>query len=370
IESLPAVVRRRTDRSAGELDAWRRGRRYVPGEDGQWVREVDVGQPATSVKFDLEWLSLSDQIALSNGIGRSKAEENDFHSRLLRWWKIPSEHFHAYSTCERSRTLTALEWMESAHADLVRIYGVEPQLPATVILTRSLEQYNLFGITQPDGLEDVPPELTGRQALYHSFPCESWLDVAEGAQYPGAAAAYWESNSVGDAWGPLAVRHAAGLAFAEVVDPSPAEERRYRTDPERQFDAVAFWSEKQVPLWFRYGAATYVERYLIDDNSSDPTWARNWSLGELQAKGGVGELERLFRFDLDQNAVSRSRDLILRSGAVMAFILDGGVPAVEEAHLAFKAALRDQQGVAEAFDGLEEALRSAREELEAFTLRR
>lgn len=297
-----------------------------------------------------------------------EADADDYHSRLLRWWQIPSreEGFVAYSTCSRATTLVALEWMETVRADLERLFGLAPEQPVPVILLRSLVQYNAFAITQP-GPGEVPPELAGRSAFHHAFPCESWLDVARDDTHPGAAAAYWDDRTeAGNRWGPLAARCAAALATVEALDPSPAAVAAYRADPARVFPAEAYWAEKRLPLWLHYGAALYCERFFLDGAAEQPLWARRWSLRELESLGGLEDLRTALACELAQDEVQRSRRRILQAGALVAFLLDAPPPAVAAAHDRLRIALRSGEDVRLAVRELERALLAHEDELRAF----
>ena len=344
--------------------------------DGAWVRTTDVhaiqsGWP----RADHEYLTPAEQDRFDRGQFRcgddwfDEGDANDYHSRLLRWWKIPRERFVAFSTCSRETTQAALRWMESTQADLLQLYGRAPELPCTVILCRSVEQYNAFATTEP-APGYIPPEAVGFSAFQHAFLCEQWLDVDAALEHPGAACAYWDAGTAaGNSWGPLAVRHAAALAFVEGLDPSLETLRAYRADPRAPFDSASFWKEKRVPRWLRYGGASYCERFFEDTGTelSDPLWARRWSLDELNALGGLGDIDEVFACELDQNEVARSRLLLLRAGALVAFVLDGENAAVAEKHAAFRAAVTAGVNPAPAIAALEHELRAQRAALRDFT---
>lgn len=334
-------------------EEWAKARGYRKDASGTWVRSEDL-DPQSNGRFPCgdQWLSEEDA--------------NDYHSRLLRWWRIPSENFVAYSTCSRTTTDSALQWMESTRRDLHRLFGVEPAVPSTVILLRSLIQYNDFSVTRPDG-EQVPPTSSGYSALHHAFPCEQWLDVRAANQYPGAACAYWDDRTeAGNLWGPLAVRHAAAHAFVEGIDPSPLTTKSWQESQDGGFSAIAFWSEKKVPLWLRYGAAMYCERFFIEEDAGDPQWARRWSMQELADQGGIGPLEALFRFNLDEKQVYRSRKLMMQAGAVVAFLLDARIPALDRQLARFQEELGTGEKIQPAVDALHAELLLQRKALEHF----
>ena len=182
-----------------DLMKYERG--FVPVEGQGWVRQSDVEKIEQGwVKIDMEYVP-EDEVQYHNqGLYKcgdkwlSEADANDYHGRLLRWWKMPLGDYVAYSTCSRQTTDIALQWMAYTHGDLVRLFGLKPELPPTVIVLRSQVQYNAFaGTTGQSG--QIPPEgASGFSALHYAFPCESWIDVQAGNDYPGAACAYWETG--------------------------------------------------------------------------------------------------------------------------------------------------------------------------------
>ncbi len=295
----------------------------------------------------------------------NEADANDYHSRLLRWWRMPGDGFIALSTCSRATTAVALRWMEATRPDLERLFGRSPAM-STVILLRSQVQYNAFALTEKEPGR-IPPESRGFSAFHHAYLCDSWLDVDRELTAPGAASAYWDASTpAGNQWGPLAVRHAAGLAFAEALDPSPRASAAYRVDPELPFDSTAFWAEKRIPQWLRYGAASYCERYFVEAGVANPTWARAWSLQELEASGGLGDIDEVLRCELSATEVSRSGRLLLQTGLLVAFVLDGECAPVQAAHQSFRRAVQEQSGVAAAAGNLATALKSNEAALREF----
>ena len=295
----------------------------------------------------------------------NESDANDYHSRLLRWWKIPQGDFVAYSTCSRKTTLLALQSMDSTRSDLERLFGKPLPKPATVILLRSRVQYNAFAATTPEEF-GVPPESRGYSAFHYAFPCDQWIDTESGDDYPGAACAYWdESTEAGNGWGPYATRFAAALAFVEAIDQSPKAIASYRTDL-AHFPSDAFWSEKQIPLWLRFGAASYAERFFIEQGVENPQWARDWSIAELAASGGLDDLSTILACALDRKQFERSRRLTLQAGLLVSFLLDGNNPALDAKHRAFKQALQSGQGVPLAVQDLESEIQTQAPALSRF----
>ena len=158
------------------------------------------------------------------------------------------------------------------------------------------------------------------------------------------------------------MRHAAVQAFVESLDPSPKAVELFLRDVEGPFPSEAFWSEKRVPLWLRYGAAMYCERFALQPGADDPAAIRRWSLEELEARGGPVPLETLFQFPLDSTDPEASIRLLLSSGSLVTTLLDDGDGAFAAPLLRFQMSLEDGVAPSEA--------KSAARSLEAALLAR
>ncbi len=357
-----------------DLAKYERG--YLPLEDeGGWVRaedkpKIDQGWQA----FDLGWYPIEEWKKSEQGLfpcggeWLSIEEADAFHSDINRWWEIPSERFVAYSTCSRKTSLWALWEADRTYPELKRIFGMDPYLPPVLVLLNGTQQYNAFAQGVP-GMS--VPETSGYSSIYHAFLCEAWVDVRRG-EFPGAACAYWDEKSEnGNSWGPLAVRHAAGQAFVEALDPSPRFVRsRVATPLNSQVSTEPFWREKKLPLWLRYGAAAYVERYFIDRGADNPLWTREWSTSMITQDGGLDDLAQIFAFPISPDNPGSGK-LINQAGLLVAFVIDGKVPAVTTAHRAFTHALRsatgdDGSGIAKAAADLQVAITEHESQLREF----
>ena len=303
----------------------------------------------------------------------SLADANDYHSRLFHWWDLDLDRVRVYSTCGRataSRALGIVEAMTSSDGDLARIFGQRSGTRiGPVILLRNLEQYNAFSILRPEQGR-VPPEVSNISGVHYAYPCESWVELRDHgvAIYSGAACAYWDARSQsGDAWGPFAVRHAAAHVYAEALDPAREAVIDRERDPFGEFDAVSFWSRRSIPLWLRYGAASYVERFFVDDAVESPRQFRDWSLQELVGSDGFATgVREVLAFRPSAVETARSRTWLLEVGALVAFVLDGDVAPVVQAHSRFRAAVKVGSGVREAASQLEQSLIDAESELLRF----
>jgi hypothetical protein len=161
-------------------------------------------------------------------------------------------------------------------------------------------------------------------------------------------------------WGPYWLRWAAAQSFVEALDPSwnfvgevvAAGASGQRPNP------ANFWAEKRIPRWLRYGAASYVERYMKDPEAAEGAspWAlREFAFGQLRS-GGLRKLDELFAFGLDLTKAESSSRMYHEAGLVVAFLLDGapGDAKLAAAHEAFRNALK--AGEAEAIRAAASAL--------------
>ena len=116
-----------------------------------------------------------------------------------------------------------------------------------------------------------------------------------------AGVAYWQTDDDRVAgFGKLWVRHATGQSFTELIDPSP-EALEKLEGKEAGFEyAQAFWDEKQIPNWMRFGASVYVERYFTDNsefNNGNPLWPRTWTLENIASSGGLTAVDKILEGD-------------------------------------------------------------------------
>lgn len=319
----------------GDFDKWRAGQ-YKVGED---------------------WLEV--------------AEANVRRAEIPEMWSLRSDkgdgRFLVHTTVDRDSAQWVWWWADQTYADLVRIFGIQPEREPELVCLNSIPQYNAFAAGDPSqGL--TATEANGFSSLHYAYFAESWFDTkAQPQRYLGKGVCWWNPTDENlKAFGQHAIRHAAGQSFVEAIDPSWMAVSEAVADPGLGFSTNAFWAEKRVPRWLRYGAASFVERYFLDSTSDTPGWAREWALANLQSSGGLPELDDLFAFQLNANNAEASARLLHGSGAVVAFLLDGSNAKVRQAHLAFQVALKSGEDTAEAVAALEAALRKAEKDLSAF----
>ncbi len=326
---------------------------------------------------DLEWIHPDEIENVSKNLFKCGDEwlpidaADEYHANLETWWRIPSNlgHFRVYATTKRWVADEALLWAEVVFNDLVRLYGRAPEDPAVIVVLRDRLQYNEFTMGDP-GKGILGTESTGYSSLYGAYQAETWFDQVH-AEFPRAGVAYWDiSTNASHAWGKMHFRHAAGLAFAEALDPSVDFERAFirSLGGAGQLDPAGFWREKKIPMWIRFGGAVYAERFFYDGSAErdggDPRQLKTWTITTTIQT--LRPLAEIFRFSLNTNKIEDSQKLMAEAGLLVAFILDGNCKPVERAHQAFKVAFRSKKDLPEAVQGLQEAIVKHEPELFAF----
>jgi hypothetical protein len=296
------------------------------------------------------------------------SQADAWHAQLGRPWQLPGERFVVHSTLPREQARWALWWADQTYADLERAAGPLAGQKPLVVTLASLAQYNDFAAGNAAALRPAA-EASGYSSFHYAFLADSYVDATGAApEYLGAAAAYWESSDAALApYGQHAVRHAAALAYLEALDPSwNAVADMLAAGPGAAVNSQDFWAEKRIALWLRFGIASYCERYFRDPHAAegqDKNWARTWALANLREKGGLRALEELFAFVPDPTDPEGAARWIAESGALVSFVLDGGVPALAEAHGRWRAALASGGDLAGATRALEQELAQAGREL-------
>jgi len=254
----------------------------------------------------------------------------------------------------------------------VRAVGVEPAEKPVFVTLKSLEQYNAFAAGSAEQQRPAA-EAAGWSSVHYAFQADSFVDrTGTAPEYVGAGACYWAvSDPALKPFGQHAVRHAAALSYLEAVDPSwNAVGNMLATGPGVAVDTAAFWAEKKLPLWLRFGIASWCERYFEDAHAaegSDPWWPRAWALDNLRQQGGLPPLDEIFAFELDTADPARSGRLISGAGALVSFAVDGSSKPVSEAYAGLKAALAGGGDVRAAARELEQAIRGHERDLKRHT---
>ena len=332
---------------------------WVKDDRGNWIspavlakREADTRLAAEGwEQQDLTWIHPDDFEPWRAGLWKCGEEWLDtaaadaFHAEINRWWEVPGDHFVTRSTCDRESLRWITWWADQTYQDLVRATGMHPAEKPRLMVLNSLEQYNDFAAGNA-GKQRPAAEAAGWSSVHYAFLAESWVSFAGATpEYDGGGACYWATeDETLTPFGQHAVRHAAAQSFLEAIDPSwTAVSEMVTQPPGTPMDTTAFWEEKALPGWFRYGVASYVERYFRDASAGedgDPLWARKWATDNLRNQGGLRDLQEIFAFGLDTNDPENSSRLISEAGLLVAFILDGECRPVQEQHRALKMALK------------------------------
>ena len=360
---------------------------WVPAEDlpflergltrddsGNWISAEDAKKLAEGwVKQDLTWIDPKEKDKVAQGLWKCGAEwlpldkADDYHNDLADWWQIPTDTFLYYTTIARD-TLTkrVSETANYAYNDMAALFGVKPSLPPVLVLLRDAEQYGSYAAGSEED-ERGPTEIEGLSSIHHAYFAELSIKIVDQEiRFENSGVGYWDAVAKdGDKWGVHSVRHAAAQSFVESLDPSPKWMDKVKK--ERKVEPKGFWEEKRLPRWYRYGACSYTERYFNDitvKSGGDKQWAKKWSVGNIQAKGGLRQLKQIFEFNLDAGMGPDGAKLLNEAGLLVAFIQDGNCAPVTEANKAFLDAFRAGKDK-KALDPLARALETAIQKNEA-----
>ncbi len=366
------------EKTAQGLVLWKD--QWVPAEDvsflerglardptGNWVDPESAKKLAEGwVQQDLDWIPPDQKDNIEKGLWKCDdqwlpiADADTFHSELGQWWRIPFPRFHVYTTCERDAVnQNVRKELESAYDELVRAYGVTIDRPIVVIVLRDKDQYQSFAGGDEGDSRDTT-DVRGLSSIHHAYFADNNFEEVDGSPVLGVGVGFWDTSTAdGNKWGVHSVRHALGQSFAEALDRSSKTiEKNLKTPMKTNAFWDAFYAEKRIPEWFRYGAAAYAERYYRDNSvgiGGDPLWTRKWSIANIQSRGGLRQLKQILEFDLTVDGGPDSEKLINESGLVMAFLLDGGNADLTEKLKAVQMAIttnKDKKGTAEAVKAL------------------
>lgn len=330
---------------------------------GKWVDTETQKKLAEGwMRQDLTWIPPAEAENVTKGLWKcgdkwmTLEEANKYHSEVAHWWTIGNERFVLYSTCPRKVSELAMENCELAYGFLARTYGKVPAQAVPVILLNSETQYGSFA----RGDEGITPvEAKDRSSIKGAFMAEALLSfVTSGQTLPGVAC--WNAaDDKGNRFGEMFVRHAAGQSFAEAIDPSPKALAKLAKGEAGNAYFDDFWGEKQIPQWYRYGAASYVERYLIDSKvaaGGNSNWRRDWAVTNITNKGGLDALDRVFKFEIGADNAN-SEKLINETGLLVAFSLDGKCVDVLTKLGALKEAIKNNKDIPKAAQALADEIK-------------
>lgn len=344
-----------------ESGAWRH-----PGELEQEQREAELREQGWQQQ-DLVWISPDEfdkwhQKLYKCGEEWKTPEEADaYHAELLTPWAIRSQEgrFEVYGTLDRVGMDWAAWWADRTYPDLVRATGQQPKKPPAFVVLRSIEQYNQFAAGDQN-LGLPPTEGTGASSLHYAYFTDAWLNPNPPGVFRGLGVCYWNRTDEALApYGRHAVQHAAALSFIDAIDPS-WNAISVAIGNAGQLDVASFYAEKKMPIWFRYGLASYCERFFRDSTvgeDGNPFWAREWAMANLRSGGPIDTVETIVGFQPDMTDIEGTIRRLHQTGLLMAFILDGECAPVVARHQAFKAALgAEGDAAARAAEELRQAL--------------
>ena len=362
-------------RIAAEKGLVRHGDEWVPAEDvpylekglvrddmGQWVAKEEYEKlKAGWVRQDLVWVAPEEAENIEKGLWKcgdkwlSTAEADEYHSLVSQWWSIPTDHFVLHTTCKREVADKAVHILYAAYRDLVRVVGQQPTQKPEVVLLNSQQQYSVAAAGDSI-LGQI--ETHGLSSTHYAFFADGWFDLPNKA-YRGSGMAYWDaSTDTGNSYGPHALRHAVAHSFLEAVDPSPKTiEKTFKS--RGQFDVRGFYDEKRFPEWFRYGVASYVERYYIDSTvavGGNPNWVREWSVQNIVNKGGLRPISQIFTMQMSVDNAPETAKLLNERGLLVAFMLDGGLQPLTEAHAELKSKIRKGEDLKPTFTKIQKLI--------------
>lgn len=335
---------------------------WTKGDKGAWVNPIEVAHEKQVAEWkaagfqyradDNSWIApddLAHWTALEWKCGDQwldMAKANEYHSKLGQWWELDGAHYVVWTTCEWDAGHWASWDADKTHPELLRLFGIEPANKPHLLILNSLEQYN----RGTGGDPPLIPESEGISSLHGAYFADGYFDFhAKPPQFLGAGVSYWDRKDAKlKVWGAWWLRWAAAQSYIEAIDPSWAAVGE-RIANEGRGDlasfAAPFWSEKKIPRWLRYGAASYVERFMKNPEAvegADPWNIREFAFGEVKKAGGLHKLDDIFAFKLDTTDITNSGRLYHEAGLLVSFLLDGakGHKELASKHEAFKSVLK------------------------------
>lgn len=354
---------------------------WVRNEAGTWVSRHELDRAEQLKKWqeggfryrpeDMSWVAPDDAAKLEQGLWKcgdqwvDLAAANTYHGEIGQWWRYQDpegKHFTVLTTLPHSadpkdsRVAWAAWYAEQAYPDLMRALGVAPKTSPEVVVLRTTEQYNNFAAgDQAAGRAGT--ESSGASSVHYAFFSDTWFDASVNPpEFKGVGVCYWDAENPALApYGIHAIRNAAAQSYMEAIDPS-WDAVSVALSSSQPVQPQAFWTEKKIPLWLRYGIASYCDRYFKDGNNENPWWAREWAFANLRAKGELRPLADIFAFNVDPNNIDDAGKLLQEAGLVVSFVLDGGITDVIKEHQAFKAALKNGGDTQKAVAALQQVI--------------
>ena len=329
-------------------DGWKR-------QDLVWVEPAEVENIANGLwKCGSKWLSLEDA--------------DEWHSEPDDPWIIPTKRAIVWSTVSRETALKAAKEVENTYFDMRKVFGYGGDVEIPFMVTRNQAEYLRF----MDGSDDYDlPQLDplAMSAFAHAAFADLWFNFDDEA-YLGMGVTYWdEEDENGALFGKYDVRFAYALSFVESIDPchGPVDDvlREGEVSPEFAMERI---DSQRLPRWFRWGAACYGSRWFTDNTikqGGDPFYARAWSASNLNKEGGLLPFDDVFEFEAS-GANEDTYRLILQSGLLVAFLVDGKDTELAKLLTELQAAIEKRQETRKIFSAIRNALDSKEEQIRAF----
>ncbi len=351
-----------------QLAEWQAAGHRYRKDDSSWIAPTDMTKwEQLQWKCGDQWLDT--------------AKANEFHAQMGQWWQIEGEHFSVWSTCEWDGANLAGWHADQIYADMVRLFGVHPPQKPHFLVLNGLDQYNKLA-SGDQALQLPQAESEGFSSLHGSYFADILFDpTTQPPQFVGCGVSYWDRKDPKlEPWGPFWARFAAAQSYVEAIDPSwlAISEIIASISGGAQPNAGAFWAEKKIPRWLRYGAASYAERFLKNPLLSDggnPWELREFAFEELKKGGNLHKIEDIFAFALSLEDQDGSTRLYHEAGMVVSFLLDGSDSdkKLREKHAALKLALSNTlankakpKELADAVEGLQKELAKNEKDIKKF----
>ena len=322
----PAVVA-----EAKQVEEWKAAGYQFRADDNSWVAPEDLENWTNQLwKCGDEWLDFD--------------KANAFHATTETCWNLAGEHFITWTSANWNTGNFARWHADRTYPHLVRIFGVEPAQPPHYFVHPTLIAYN-----DAAGGTVKLPESEGFSSFHGAYYSDLCFDFeAEHPGYFGMGVCYWDrSKPALDSWGPYWVRWAAAQSYIDAIDRSwgcLGQTISEKAMGEIGAFAKRFWTEKRIPRWLRYGAASYAERFLPNPEAAegaDPWDLRAFAFSEVKKGGGLRPLEQVFAFGLAVEDIPGSTNLYHEVGVVVSYMLDAtdADASLHDAHEAFRTAL-------------------------------
>ncbi|MSR62240.1 MAG: hypothetical protein EXS08_07335 [Planctomycetes bacterium] len=337
---------------------------WAKDEAGKWANPIEAARnkqieewKGKGYEFQKDmclWYSAEDKQKGSSGLIKcgeewfDLAKANEFHAQIQQPWQMEGDHFTVWTTCDWQTGNDARWYADKTFTDLSRLFGMAPSKKPHFVVLNSLDQYNQAA----GGTPPLMPETEGISSLHGAYFADAFFTgdpAANQFEYLGCGVTCWDKKDDKlKAWGPFWLRWAAAQSYCEALDPSwlAISENIAAGAGGGGGGQNTFWTEKKIPRWMRYGAASYSERFLKDPGvqSGGNPWAlRDFAFAELKKGGALHKVEDVFAFTLSLDDIEGSSRLYHEAGLVVSFLLDGadGDKKLRDKHAAFKLALKN-----------------------------